>query len=286
MNDRVEHFRESLIQHGPHNDRVYLMKLAGDDMPGIVPSLARFAHLAGYGKIFAKIPASQKQPFLEAGFEVEGRIPGFYNENRDAVFLGYYLDDARAEEKRAEALEEVLELAQQKAEQEGPVALVESLTCRIVDPADVRSMAELYRKVFASYPFPIHDPEYLRETMADNVLYFGVWEGKELIALSSAEMDPESGNAEMTDFATLPACRGRGIAQHLLQEMESAMAKRGIRTLYTIARAYSAGMNITFAKNGYTYSGTLTNNTNISGKLESMNLWYKHLKAPDRSRRQ
>jgi len=284
MSDRVEHFKESLIQHGPHNDRVYLMKLAGKDMPGIVPSLARFAHVAGYGKIFAKVPASQKQPFLEAGFEVEGRIPGFYHNDRDAVFLGYYLDEARAEEKRPDVLEEVLELAQQKAEQEGPVALEESLTCRIAGPGDAEAMAELYRKVFASYPFPIQDPEYLRETMEDNVLYFGVWEGQELIALSSAEMDPESGNAEMTDFATLPACRGRGIAQHLLQEMESSMAGRGIRTLYTIARSYSAGMNITFAKNGYTYSGTLTNNTNIFGELESMNLWYKHLAPDDRSR--
>ncbi len=37
------------------------------------------------------------------------------------------------------------------------------------------------------------------------------------------------------------------------------------------------GMNITFAKTGYTYAGTLINNTNISGRLESMNVWYKHI---------
>ena len=128
-------------------------------------------------------------------------------------------------------------------------------------------------------PFPIHDPAYLRRTMEENVVYFGIWEGESLIALSSAETDVASGNAEMTDFATLPECRGRGIAQHLLQEMEGEMARRDIRSLYTIARAYSHGMNITFAKNGYHYGGTLTNNTNISGGLESMNLWYKHLDA-------
>jgi hypothetical protein len=38
-------------------------------------------------------------------------------------------------------------------------------------------------------------------------------------------------------------------------------------------------MNITFAKSSYTYSGTLTHNTQISGKLESMNVWYKDLQA-------
>jgi hypothetical protein len=36
-------------------------------------------------------------------------------------------------------------------------------------------------------------------------------------------------------------------------------------------------MNITFAKLGYRYGGRLINNTNISGSIESMNVWYKSL---------
>ena len=36
-------------------------------------------------------------------------------------------------------------------------------------------------------------------------------------------------------------------------------------------------MNITFARQGYAFSGTLYNNTNISGNLESMNVWHKPL---------
>ncbi|MEZ4485255.1 MAG: hypothetical protein R2864_11955 [Syntrophotaleaceae bacterium] len=36
-------------------------------------------------------------------------------------------------------------------------------------------------------------------------------------------------------------------------------------------------MNITFAKHGYSYGGTLTNNTQISGDLESMVVWYKRI---------
>lgn len=32
---------------------------------------------------------------------------------------------------------------------------------------------------------------------------------------------------------------------------------------------------VTFARNGYTFSGTLLNNTDISGSIESMNVWYK-----------
>jgi hypothetical protein len=55
--------------------------------------------------------------------------------------------------------------------------------------------------------------------------------------------------------------------------MEKYIKELGLKTAYTIARALSYGMNITFAKMGYTYSGTLVNNTNISGRLESMNVW-------------
>ncbi len=138
-------------------------------------------------------------------------------------------------------------------------------------------MAELYREVFASYPFPIHNPEYLIETMASHFFYYGLWDQDKLVALASAETDLRGQNAEMTDFATLPAYRSKGLASYLLAQLEDASAERGIRTAYTIARAYSYGMNITFSKQGYTYSGTLTHNTQISGELESMNVWYKAL---------
>ena len=98
-----------------------------------------------------------------------------------------------------------------------------------------------------------------------------------IVSLSSAEMDREGRNVEMTDFATLPTHRGAGHAVHLLDRMEDDMPNRDIPTAYTIARSMSPGMNITFAKLDYIYSGTLINNTDISGNIESMNVWYKHL---------
>jgi hypothetical protein len=36
-------------------------------------------------------------------------------------------------------------------------------------------------------------------------------------------------------------------------------------------------MNSTFASAGYLFGGMLPNNTNISGSMESMNIWYKKL---------
>jgi hypothetical protein len=46
-----------------------------------------------------------------------------------------------------------------------------------------------------------------------------------------------------------------------------------------IARAPSFGMNITFARMGYSFAGRLINNTNIGGQFEDMNVWHKNLSA-------
>jgi putative beta-lysine N-acetyltransferase len=113
--------------------------------------------------------------------------------------------------------------------------------------------------------------------MQDHIEYFGVEVDGRLTALASSEVDTVSKNAEMTDFATLPKYRGSNLSGHLLRHMENDMRSRDIKTAYTIARALSPGMNITFAKAGYTYGGRLINNTNIAGQIESMNVWYKSL---------
>jgi hypothetical protein len=57
--------------------------------------------------------------------------------------------------------------------------------------------------------------------------------------------------------------------------MEQELAKAGCQTFYTIARLHSLPMNKTFMNMAYRYSGTLINNTQIMGKIESMNVWYK-----------
>lgn len=154
---------------------------------------------------------------------------------------------------------------------------LENSTLRVCALGDARIMSALYNRVFATYPFPIGDPAYIRRTMDGQVVYFGIWLGGELAALSSAEMDVEARNVEMTDFATLPAYRGRHLATLLLEAMEARMHARKIATSYTIARATSFGMNITFATMGYQFGGRLVNNTNIAGEFEDMNVWYKPL---------
>jgi putative beta-lysine N-acetyltransferase len=275
VKDRVTRIGEALIQHGSENDRVYLMKLGSEDPAGTVQRLEALARQEGYAKIIAKVPQGARDSFAAADFRHEAHVPGFYRGRQDVHFMAKYLQEERRQPRDPQTLGEVLEVARNRQPDEEPPHLSDRYRWRIAEPSDAEAMAALYRQVFATYPFPIHDPEYLLQTMADHIVYFGIWDRKELVALASAEMDVAGGNAEMTDFATQPAFRGEGFATFLLARMEEEMRRRRLPTAYTIARAVSFGMNITFARCGYRFGGTLTNNTNISGSLESMNVWYK-----------
>jgi putative beta-lysine N-acetyltransferase len=192
--------------------------------------------------------------------------------------MAKYRDAFRARKSHPELISQVIDTAN-KAE---PIKAAAPHPGRefhygLLTPKDVREMAAVYKTVFETYPFPIHDPDYLASTMQDNFVYFGIREKDRLIAISSCEMDARAKNVEMTDFDTLPEYRSKGLASFLLMKMEEEMRRRGIITAYTIARAESYGMNIVFSKHGYAYAGTLVKNTNISKGIESMNVWYKAL---------
>jgi len=277
--DQIVKMDHSVIQHGTNNNRIYLMKLAPVDMPDIIDQMERMARTHDYTKIFCKVPDPQVRTFLGNGYCQEAYIPKFYRGNESVYFLSKFLDSKRKELSREEkeVIEKNLALAEEKKTNGDCENSGQPLDVRVLGYDDTPALAAVYRKVFKTYPFPIHDEAYLKKTMDSHIVYFGVFEKGKLIAASSAEMDRGAGNAEMTDFATLPGQRGKGLATALLSEMESEMKEKRIQTVFTIARAASAGMNITFAKCGYLFTGTLVNNTNISGSLESMNVWYKHL---------
>ncbi len=275
--DVIESISGATVQHGQVNDRIYLMKLGNAEPESLIPRLENLAESREYGKIFAKVPEQKAEPFLAAGFVEEGRIPGFFHGTEEAVFLGRFLDEDRSRDPDEENLERILKLARHRQGEMEDSAAIPLGRIRPLEPPDAVSMVEIYDRVFPSYPFPIHDPDYLVKTMESHVDYFGVEVKGKLVSVSSAERNDAARNVEMTDFATLPEYRGSSLATFLLTEMEAAMREKGFETAYTIARAVSPGMNITFSKCGYEFGGRLVNNTNISGRIESMNIWYKPL---------
>lgn len=285
MYDTLEEVLNSEIQHGPQNDRIYLMHLANEDMPEIMDVVENMTTKYKYSKIFAKIPDLFCQHFLKNGYGIEAKVPGFFNGEEDCMFMGKYYDEERSVQVDDHLNKKVLDVALSHHASNNHQLDMNSLDLptgfayRIAEPCDAPFMAELYGRVFDSYPFPIDDPNYIVKTMNEDVIYFAIWNGKELVALSSCEMSRKDECVEMTDFAVLPEYRGNHFADFLLGKMEITMIENNIKTAYTIARSNSYGMNITFSKSAYLFSGVLTKNTQIGGEIEDMNVWYKSLEV-------
>lgn len=283
-NDVVTYVGNSVVQHGRYNNRIYLMKLSREDFPDIIDKLNIIALENGYSKIFAKIPLFAMDIFIANDYKLEASIPISINGEDRICFMGKYLDESRAFDKKFEEIEDILNLIKSKEIIRDSVKfeLPKGFRCEKCNESHVAKMANVYGEVFHTYPFPINDKEYIRKTMNKNFVYFCILKNNEIVALSSSEMDEDLLHVEMTDFATLPEYQNKGFALYLLHKMEEEMRKRKMMVAYTISRAVSHGINMVFAKMGYRYGGTLRNNTNISvveipGNFESMNIWYKFI---------
>lgn len=275
MSDKIIKVQNSIIQYGKENNRIYLMKLSKPDCPYIVEYINDLAIEEGLTKIVAKVPFALKDYFFEKGYVKEAFVKGFFRDEEDCHFLCKYFSDDRRKIYDKENIEKIKKISFEKNKALNISELDEKYSIKQLEKEHSIKMAELYKEVFKSYPFPIFNPDYILKTMSENVDYFGVFDGEKIVALSSSGMDLENLNSEMTDFAVLPEYRGHNLAYYLLQQMEKTAKLKDIKTFYTIARGKSTGMNITFAKSNYIYGGLLVNNTNIGGNIETMNVWYK-----------
>ena len=279
MHDIVEKIGNgSIIQHGDLNKRVYLMKLKKEDSPFIIQQINNLARKYKYSKIFCKVPSWASPLFYANGFILEAQIPKCYKNKEAAFFVSKFLSSDRLLEIETDQLYEFSKMLKEANKLQSK-EIVENSSFRIrkLERSSFEEITAIYREVFITYPFPIYNPGYILKSFDEGVQYFSAEIEGTLVALASAEVDKDGKNAEMTDFATLPQYRGQGLALMLLNRMEKEMKKQGIKTIYTIARLNSTGMNKTFLRMNYTFSGTLIKNTNIAGKIESMNVFFKHI---------
>lgn len=299
MPDTVLELDGAVVQHGPASDRVYVMELDADPVAPVLDRVEALARTEGYGKVVVKARASDFGVFALRGYRAEAVVPRFFGHDEPGVFFGRYLDRARSTDPRAAEVSEVIRTALDAGPEDGvdgasspgngdapsPVGIAGASGVRLREatPADAEALADGYASVFESYPFPIDEAAHLRREMSRGTRFFLATEDDALVAASSMEPGGAPGVVEMTDFATLPSQRGRGLATALLALMDHHARADGLRVAYTIARAASFGMNITFARRGYRYGGTLVNNTQIGGTIESMNVWYKLLSETERT---
>jgi putative beta-lysine N-acetyltransferase len=261
------------------NQRIQVLDYEAQDPEMMIRGLVSEAHLRGYGKIFVKAPAFDQEALEDAGMVREASITGYFS-GQPAVVMSLYLRDDRMERPYQSEQDEILEAIVSRPPDSAVPNLPDGYRMVIAGDVDLEELAELYQKVFDSYPFPITDPDYLLSTMQSHVIYRIVRDAEGfVVAAASAETSRRYRNAEMTDFATLPNQRGLGLAQHILAALEDDMADLAIPNVYTIARARSFGMNRVFYNRGYERTGTLVNNCHISGQFEDMHVWGKTLES-------
>ena len=275
--DVVLHRGGSTVQHGHFNNRVYVMKLAPGDIPDIIRYADDLARKESYTKIFVKVPESSVEVFANDGYITEATVPFFFHGVEPAVFMAKYLDPKRKEDRDPMITANVLSGAFGHAGERIACSLPDGFSLMHAHVGDAGDIATLYHTVFKTYPFPIIDPDYIREAMQGSTRFFVIKKSHLLAAVASCDIDAENQNVEVTDFGTAPLFRGRGFASLLLHAMEVEMKKEGIQLAYTICRAGFGPINTVFTGAGYQFGGTLPNNTNICGSMESMNVWYKKL---------
>lgn len=244
-----------------------------------VQNLKRIIHFSSrehLGKITCNCDSENFEIFVEAGFSSEGKINGYFK-GKDAFCMSYFISSDRKNcsnfSKKELLVKQCLDV-RNKFIHRGD----KSIYCiRNANEKDIKEMVKLFSAVFSTYPSPVYDEEFLKETMNEKVLYkIAVYNGK-IIAIASADMDKENLNAEITDCATYPDYRGKGILSNIIYSLELDLKAKGFLTLYSLSRAINPGINIVLSKHNYNFAGRLVNNCNICGTFEDMNIWVKNI---------
>ena len=225
-----------------------------------------------------KVPEEAKEVFQSNGYQVEAKIPGLYNGEITGYFLADYLNNERGhcdEQKRKTiASVKTIALAANSAEEDSYFALPKDLEVRKLDRNDLFNIIHLHKKAADSCVFPTHEAEYIMELVAQNHKFYGLFSGEELIVSAILKVHKKESNVEIVDFTTHPNFSGQNLSYYLVQEIKKNFDEMDCKTMYSLVRATSYGLNITFSKHDFVFGGTLLNNTLIRDTIESMNVWY------------
>ncbi len=233
-----------------------------------------FASVNQAGKIIGNTVLPHLKLFTQAGFCIEGKIDGFFK-GADAYCVSYFMDSKRKISENPEQKDKIIAqcLMSDSRHPAGSSNLPYSI--RTAAQRDIGEIAALFSTVFSTYPTPVYDEEYIRQTMNGKILYKVAESEGKIIGIASADMDMDNRNAEMTDCATYPEYRGKGVLSNIIYELESELKNRDFITLYSLSRAVNTGINKVLCKHQYKYRGRLINNCNICGAFEDMNIWIK-----------
>ena len=278
MYDTLEKINGAELHHGKTHNRLYLMQAEQNNWDSLIPKMKNLAQEKSYDKILGLIPEDAIEVIKSNGYQIEAKIPRLYNGEITGYFLADYLNVQRGHcnEQELRTIQSVKTIAKaaNRPQEDSYFALSKNMEVRKLNRNDFPAMVELHKKAFKSYPFPIYKPEYLLELTEQNHEFYGLFEEGELIVSAIIKIHQKESNIEIIDFATNPNFNGLNLSYYLVQEIKKNFDKMDFRTIYSLVRATSYGLNITFSKHGFVLGGTLFNNTLIRDTMESMNVWY------------
>ncbi|MCX8131962.1 MAG: putative beta-lysine N-acetyltransferase [Clostridia bacterium] len=242
----------------------------------IIMFIVDFAKKEGLGKVISNCRIKLLKPFRNCGFKIEGIINGYFCDE-DAYCISLFIDKKRELSKHKEEEDAILHqcVIQNK---KSPITKNHKYTIRNAVESDIPQMIQLFETVFDTYPSPVFCSKYLQSVMSTQILFKVAVEDGKIISIASADTDTHNMNAEITDCATFPEHRGRGILTNLIQSLEYDLHRKGFHTLYSLSRAINHGINKSLSNLDYKYCGRLINNCHICGNFEDMNIWAKKLK--------
>ncbi|WP_419212642.1 GNAT family N-acetyltransferase [Maribacter sp. X9] len=278
MFEKIETIEGALVYHGNMHNRIYFSEAKEVDLGILVPKMKELAKSKKYEKILSKAPERSMDVLTSNGFTVEAKIPGLYNGTIDGYFLADYVNEDRhiKDEKSLKTITSVktIALAANKPQTDSHFEMAAELTIRKLTPNDFDQLEDLHKKAYKYHPNQIKDVAYFTHLAALNHEFYGLFEKDQLLVSTILAVHKEEANMEIVDFITHPDYRGQNLSYFLVQHIKEKKVNSWCKTIYTMVRATSYGLNITFSKHGFVLAGTLTNNCMVRDTLESMNVWY------------
>lgn len=258
----------------PYSDRIRCDHPTVDSGEALGEALLEAADELGRGRIVALVDRALSKELESTGFEVEAIMPGFYAGVADCAVVG----TAGARRRMRSADLAAAQLTERALEaRRGTPGLRVALPTERAMPADAEAIATLLDETFAAYPTPTGDADYIADQMQDGTIFRVVRDGDDVVACASADLVRTARTAELTDCATRPTHRGRGLMRAILRDLMGDLAAMGYPTAFTLARARVPGINVAFQRCGFVLRGRMAQSCRIGTGLEDMNVWSRFL---------
>jgi putative beta-lysine N-acetyltransferase len=262
------------LKDDSYSDRIRCDHPQTTDGERLGTALLAAAAERGRGRVVVLAPESLGAGLASAGFYREAIMPGFYEGRLDCHVMGAAPDARRRRPSNTIETRRVDDLLRRPR----PAGRVhEQVPTHRATGEDAPAIARLIADCFEYYPTPSGVPDFIATEIGDGTVFRIVRDGDRVVACASADLVESARTAELTDCATHPDHRGRGLMQFILADLAADLRAMRYPTAFTLSRASVPGINLAFQRLGFAWRGRMIRSCRIGEGLEDMNVWSRKL---------